>query len=143
MLVMTTIFISKMESLPPTSDIKLIDMWLIICQLFPFTQVLLLTGKEYLRDDDLKANEMDETKENKKGSVVGDTAKPEEPNQEAWAHLQTKNKHNSKEILLVIGKLVRNYNLILSPFSEKKVMPLAALAALLIYSGTALCFYFT
>ena len=108
MLVMTTIFISKMESLPPTSVIKLIDMWLIICQLFPFTQVLLLTGKEYLRDD-LKANEMDETKENKKGSVVGDTAKPEEPNQEAWAHLQTKNKHNSKEILLVIGKLVRNF----------------------------------
>ena len=138
---MTTIFISKMESLPPTSVIKLIDMWLIICQLFPFTQVLLLTGKEYLRDD-LKANEMDETKENKKGSVVGDTAKPEEPNQEAWAHLQTKNKHNSKEILLVIGKLVRNYNLILSPFSERKVMSLAGLAALLIYSGTALCFYF-
>ena len=105
MLVMTT---SNMESLPPTSVIKLIDMWLIICQLFPF-KVLLLTGKEYLRDHDLGANEMEETKENKKGSVVGDTAKPEEPNQEAWAHLQTKNKHNSKEILLVIGKLVRNF----------------------------------
>merc|ERR1711940_431274 len=28
MLVMTTIFISKMESLPPTSDIKMIDYWL-------------------------------------------------------------------------------------------------------------------
>ena len=28
MLVMTTIFISKMESLPPTSDIKMIDIWL-------------------------------------------------------------------------------------------------------------------
>ena len=31
MLVMTTIFISKMESLPPTSDIKMIDIWLILC----------------------------------------------------------------------------------------------------------------
>ena len=107
MLVMTTIFISKMESLPSTSDIKLIDMWLIICQLFPFTQVMLLTGKEYLRDDDLGAGEMEETKENKKGSVMCDTAKPEEPNQEAWAHLQTKDKHNSLENLLVIGKLVK------------------------------------
>merc|ERR1711994_236568 len=28
MLVMTTIFISKMEGLPPTSDIKMIDIWL-------------------------------------------------------------------------------------------------------------------
>ena len=33
MLVMTTIFISKMEGLPPTSDIKMIDIWLIVCQM--------------------------------------------------------------------------------------------------------------
>ena len=32
MLVMTTIFISKMEGLPPTSDTKMIDIWLILCQ---------------------------------------------------------------------------------------------------------------
>ena len=31
MLVMTTIFISKMEGLPPTSDIKMIDIWLVLC----------------------------------------------------------------------------------------------------------------
>ena len=68
--------------------------------------IMLLTGKEYLRDDDLGANEIEETKENIKGSVVGDTAKPEEPYQEAWAHLQTKDKHNSMENILVIGKLV-------------------------------------
>ena len=52
MLVMTTIFISKMESLPPTSDIKMIDCWLILCQLVPFTQVVLLTAMEYLREKD-------------------------------------------------------------------------------------------
>ena len=51
MLVMTTIFISKMESLPNTSDIKMIDLWLILCQLVPFAQVVLLTGMEYLRED--------------------------------------------------------------------------------------------
>ena len=52
MLVMTTIFISKMESLPPTSDIKMIDIWLILCQLVPFFQVVLLTALEYLREED-------------------------------------------------------------------------------------------
>ena len=30
MLVMTTIFISKMEALSPTSDIKMIDIWLVL-----------------------------------------------------------------------------------------------------------------
>merc|ERR1712177_21917 len=40
MLVMTTIFISKMESLPVTSDIKMIDIWLIFCQLVPFVEVV-------------------------------------------------------------------------------------------------------
>ena len=51
MLVMTTIFISKMEGLPPTSDIKMIDIWLILCQLVPFTLVVLLTAMEYLREE--------------------------------------------------------------------------------------------
>ena len=52
MLVMTTIFISKMEGLPPTSATKMIDYWLILCQLVPFAQVVLLTIKEKLREED-------------------------------------------------------------------------------------------
>ena len=39
MLVMTTIFISVMEKLPTTSYSKMIDFWLIFCQLVPFTEV--------------------------------------------------------------------------------------------------------
>ena len=54
MLVMTTIFISKMESLPPTSDIKMIDIWLILCQMVPFAEVILLTAMEYNREDNKK-----------------------------------------------------------------------------------------
>ena len=50
MLVMTTIFISKMEGLPPTSASKMIDYWLILCQLVPCAQVVLLTVKENLRE---------------------------------------------------------------------------------------------
>merc|ERR1712198_118875 len=51
MLVMTTIFISKMESLPPTSDIKMIDVWLVLCQMVPFAEVVLLTAMEYQREE--------------------------------------------------------------------------------------------
>ena len=51
MLVMTTIFISKMEGLPPTSDIKMIDIWLVLCQMVPFAEVILLTAMEYKRED--------------------------------------------------------------------------------------------
>ena len=56
MLMMTTLFISKMESLPPTSDIKMIDIWLILCQLVPFSEVVLLKSIEFLR-----GKEMDDT----------------------------------------------------------------------------------
>ena len=54
MLVMTTIFMSKMEGLPPTSDIKMIDIWLVLCQMVPFAEVILLTAMEYNREDKKK-----------------------------------------------------------------------------------------
>ena len=57
MLVMTTIFISKMEGLPPTSDIKMIDIWLVLCQMVPFVEVVLLTAMEYYRDDSHEVHE--------------------------------------------------------------------------------------
>ena len=64
MLVMTTIFISKMESLPPTSDIRMIDVWLILAQLLPFIEVVLLTAKEYFRETEMIDKEkMDENQE--------------------------------------------------------------------------------
>ena len=50
MLVMTTIFTSKIEKLPPTSDTKMIDIWLIGCLLVPFTEVVLRTIIEVLRN---------------------------------------------------------------------------------------------
>ena len=40
MVVMTTIFISKMEGLPQTSASKNIECWLILCQLVPFAAVV-------------------------------------------------------------------------------------------------------
>ena len=58
MLVMTTIFISKMESLPPTSATKMIDYWLILCQLVPFAEVVILTAMEYIREDATQKEDM-------------------------------------------------------------------------------------
>ena len=60
MLVMTTIFISKMEGLPPTSETKMIDYWLILCQLVPFGPVVLLTVQEYPREDEKDPLENDD-----------------------------------------------------------------------------------
>ena len=48
MLVMTTIFTSKIEELPPTSDMKMIDIWLIFCLVVPFLEVILRTVIECL-----------------------------------------------------------------------------------------------
>ena len=46
MLVMTTIFTSKIMELPPTSDMKMIDIWLIFCLVVPFLEVILRTVTE-------------------------------------------------------------------------------------------------
>ena len=48
MLVMTTIFTSKIEELPPTSDMKMIDIWLIFSLIVPFLEVVLRTAIECL-----------------------------------------------------------------------------------------------
>ena len=54
MLVITTLFISVMDKLPPTSYIKWTEMWLIFAQLIPFTEVILLTILERYRDESIK-----------------------------------------------------------------------------------------
>ena len=51
MLVMTTIFTSKIAELPPTSDTKMIDVWLIFCLLVPFSFALIQTAIECYRDE--------------------------------------------------------------------------------------------
>ena len=50
MLVNTTIFTSKIQELPPTSDTKMIDIWLIFCLLVPFAFALIQTAIESHRE---------------------------------------------------------------------------------------------
>ena len=37
--------------LPTTAYIKMVDIWLVFCQLVPFAEVILLTAMEYHRED--------------------------------------------------------------------------------------------
>ena len=52
MLVTTTIFVAVMDKLPATAYVKFVDIWLILGQLIPFTEVCLLTALELFRDGD-------------------------------------------------------------------------------------------
>ena len=84
MLVMTTIFISVMEKLPLTSYPKMIDFWLIFCQLVPFAevifrfkhhhliQVILLTAMENMREeaDEKESAKKTQTAWQKRGKTV-------------------------------------------------------------------------
>ena len=70
MLMMTTISIGKMQTLPTTAYIRMIDVWLVFCQLVPFAEVILLTAQEYFRDEDHEEDQADIT-------IVGsETIKP-------------------------------------------------------------------
>ena len=105
MLVMTTIFISKMESLPPTSDIKMIDIWLILCQLAPFVQVVLLTAMEYFRGEESVEKQGDS--EAVRGKDKTEVAlKMEDDSKPAWLPFKTKPSIGTDvaQKLLVIGE---------------------------------------
>ena len=133
MLVMTTIFISKMEGLPPTSATKMIDYWLILCQLVPFAQVVLITAKEHIKDE-------------KQEGYMG-VSVPTKDNQEvkkaAWKVTpKRQSKISSLTVLSLIGKFLHLY---LFPYksllSEKKVMPMIVLSASVLYFAIAAMFY--
>ena len=45
-------FLSVMEKLPPASYVRLVDIWLICCQLIPFIEVILLTLRELYNEEE-------------------------------------------------------------------------------------------
>ena len=72
MLMMTTISIGKMQTLPTTAYVRMIDVWLVFCQLVPFAEVILLTALEYHRGEDVNEVQANmtttETEKNKPGT---------------------------------------------------------------------------
>jgi hypothetical protein len=59
MLLLLTIFTSKIAELPPTSEVKMIDTWLVCCLLYPFVEVLLQILLLRLSKDDNKVGKLD------------------------------------------------------------------------------------
>ena len=106
MLVMTTIFISKMEGLPPTSATKMIDYWLILCQLVPFVQVVLLTAMEFLREEEQDEKKDPEKEEQTNDKIEGDKPFEDEAKpKEAWTMAKVKRSNASfVPVLAVIGR---------------------------------------
>ena len=123
MLVMTTIFISKMESLPPTSDIKMIDIWLILCQLVPFVEVVALTAIEYHRETEENSWTDDgQVCKGKKTKFFGNLARNLEIVGERF-----------DQILYFFAQFF---------FSEEKLIPVLVLISFIVYFGIAGSFYF-
>ena len=135
MLVMTTIFTSVMEKLPLTSYPKMIDFWLIFCQLVPFAEVIrqkiktisykvvLLTAMEFLRFRDMNGVEfpLDSFEKTSTGSGSG-----------KWLNR-----------LKVVGEyMYTEFNAHYISFSEKKVLPFAVLLVGMLYTAIAARFYF-
>ena len=108
MLVMTTIFISKMEGLPPTSTTKMIDFWLIQCQLVPFAQVVLLTVKEHLREGPQGIWGNDDIKDPPaRKNTLDITLEDETIPKEAWTIIEIKSpKAGSLTMLTMIGEVI-------------------------------------
>ena len=77
MLVLTTIFIGVMQTLPTTAYVKMIDVWLIGCQLIPFLEVVLLTLSEFFRKGDGSGEEQSE--EEDVSTISGEKSVTTEP----------------------------------------------------------------
>ena len=135
MLVMTTIFISKMESLPPTSDIKMIDLWLVFCQMIPFAEVVLLTAMEYQRTVEGNGNLEESLNVSMYPSILNDEVGNKEPNS-----CQQINLTLLISTLKTMGEFKKKFTferrqIIL--ISEKKLLPSLMLGTAIAYFGVA------
>ena len=103
MLVLTTIFISVMQTLPQTAYIKHIDIWLIFCQFVPFFQVLLITAAESLRQPG--ANGM--MTYNHHG--YSRTIKVTPPPMDVEESVVKDKAENKRDVVLIIGKMALSW----------------------------------
>ena len=131
MLVMTTIFIGEMQMLPNTAYIKMVDIWLVFCQLVPFAEVILLTAMEHHRDD-VKEEGGSRVEKIFIGSIVVENIEIGTYfDAESWLHwLKIGGEYKTKESFFKIN---------ISP--EKIVLPSMVCLFSLAYAATAILFY--
>ena len=162
MLVMTTIFISKMEGLPPTSDTKMIDMWLVMCQLVPFIEVMLVTAIEYYREEpskqegdekeetmsmvlqDLYTARMDREIQEKKKDVEEKVEVATNRAAKIWNSLREKQQCKGVIVphLKLIGKICFDHSFTELNSPEVKIVPGTVVFFSIIYFVVAAAYYF-
>merc|ERR1711971_823263 len=69
MLVLATFFIGISQSLPTTSYIKMIDIWMIFTMMYPFTEIALVCAKDFFKKRAL-SKQVDPELNSKQGFVV-------------------------------------------------------------------------
>ena len=134
MLVMTTIFMTVMQMLPATAYVKMIDIFLIFGQLYPFSEVVLLTIMEYQREGDGSGEdkEEDEEEEGEKGDAPGLPVKDKKPAADKLYWLR-----------FAGGDLFCLLLYTILFIAEEKLLPGLVLIFMFIYVVVALSFYFT
>ena len=93
MLVMTTIFMTVMQMLPATAYVKMIDIFLIFGQLYPFCEVVLLTMMEYKREGDGSGEETPQNDSKEETSDTGDEEKLDKPEDKLYWYRVTGGNH--------------------------------------------------
>ena len=53
----------------------MIDIWLILCQLVPFAQVVLLTAIEYLREEEIETSDVVSVEDNELETIEDNVTK--------------------------------------------------------------------
>ena len=81
----------------------MIDYWLILCQLVHFTQVVLLTAMEYLREEEPEKEENKQKRPDSVGTLCEESSEPEA--KAAWDIPKKKRSGvDFVPMLMVIGK---------------------------------------
>ena len=113
----------------------MIDIWLVLCQMVPFAEVVLLTAMEYNRkDDDLEQREDTSLQMSTEENDEDDSG--EKCYRRCWIlDLKTVGRCHLNLVLM-------HQMFLTITFSEKKVLPSLVLASYIVYSVIALNFYF-
>ena len=156
MLVLTTIFTAVMEKLPATAYIKHVDIWLIGAQMLPFLYVIILTAKEYIREDDDSMTHHPQTMvhpigddEEKKIRTINHHGKKRKIDVTEDEEEQITSAMRAISIIVKIGKLYSScfwccgiFTLITKTILERMVLPLGFLLFTMIYVIAAVSYYY-
>ena len=100
LLVLTTLFISVSGKLPPTAYVKMVDIWLIFSQMVPFTEVLLHTFMDCMREEEDR-----EVNHHGRSVNVGQTEEDEDRHGQTKKLFVVPASSNSEEENLVINPI--------------------------------------